>query len=626
MINRLAKAQKSWIAKFILILTALSFMSLFGVTGYINSAGSNRTIIKVDNIEISQAQFSYLLQKEINAARNLLGDSFNLTDEMRQTLIQMQTQQLVQNAVLDRTENKYHIAFKPSLVQSIIFNDPAFRDVSGSFNREIFRQVLSKGGLTENELIADIKRDLVRRLLIDMPVQGINVPEVFLQAEAVVDNKRRTFKYVFIRPDEVAIDRKITEEEVEQYYQDFAPNFIEPERRNATVLVLSLKDIAKQMVIDDADVETYYNEHKSEYEMPETRQVLQMMFADEQSANKAFFALQNGTDFYEVAANEAGQSEEDTDLGYVAKDELVYELAEVAFGLSKGGYTKPVQIGDMWQILKVADIKVGTKVPYAKAAEEIRENLKNERLYDESYTILTQIEDILGAGAGLETLSEQFGTALLQVKGLAENGSVSEVNAELAALVHDIDFIDTIFSYNEDEISQVLETEEGLAVVRVDKIMDSHPNDLEDVRDEIEKLWAVNEKAAIAQELLNNLMYDLENGDELSAAAKGYGLTVYRSQPITRNETFANIGYADIREMFTEPLNTPRQIQQGDDYVVAVAEEDYKNSAPLSESEQLLIKQKAYQSLAYDFAQALLSSYANEYDIQIKYKLLGFEY
>ena len=626
MINKLAKAQKSWIAKFILILTALSFMSLFGVTGYINSAGSNRTVIKVDNIEISQAQFSYLLQREINTARHLLGDRFDLTDEMRQALIQAQTQQLVQDAVLDRTEAKYHVSFRPALVQSVIFNDPAFKDASGNFNRDVFRQVLSRGGTTEEELVADIERDLTRRLLINMPVEGINVPEVLRRAEELADNKRRTFRYVIIRPEEVTVDRKISEDEVEQYYEDFAPNFIEPERRDVTVLLLSMKDIADKMVVDDEEVKAYYEEHKNEYETPQTRQVLQMMFADEQEANKAYFALQNGTDFYKVAEEVANQSKEDTDLGYVAEDELVYELSAEAFSLPKGGYTKPVQVGDMWQILKVADIKAGEKVPYAKAAADIREILKNERLYDESYEILTNMEDALAAGSSLEALAKTYAAVLLNVQGVAENKSVVSVAPEAAFLLQNMDFIDTVFSYNAGEISQVLETEDGLAVVRVDKVIESHPKDIDSVRGEIEELWTVNEKAAIAQEMLNNLMYDLENGDALPAAAKRYGLKVYRSQPVTRNETFANIGYADIREMFTEPLNTPKQIQQGDDYVIAVAEEDYKNSAPLSENEQLLIKRKAYQSLLTDYAEAMLSSFADEYDISIQYKLLGFEY
>ena len=95
MINKLAKAQKSWIAKLIFTLTGLSFMSLFGISGYLSSAGSNRTVIKVDNIEISQAQFSYLMQKEMNMARQLLGDNSDLNDDIRDALLQTQTKQLV---------------------------------------------------------------------------------------------------------------------------------------------------------------------------------------------------------------------------------------------------------------------------------------------------------------------------------------------------------------------------------------------------------------------------------------------------------------------------------------------------------------------------------------------------
>mgnify|MGYP002766517336 CR=1 FL=1 len=55
----------SWLVKGILILTALSFMSLFGVSGYINTANSNKPVIKVDDLEISQSEFNYLLQKEL---------------------------------------------------------------------------------------------------------------------------------------------------------------------------------------------------------------------------------------------------------------------------------------------------------------------------------------------------------------------------------------------------------------------------------------------------------------------------------------------------------------------------------------------------------------------------------
>ena len=51
MMSKIRKLQDTWVAKGIFILTALSFMSLFGISGYINSAGQNRTVIKVNDIE-----------------------------------------------------------------------------------------------------------------------------------------------------------------------------------------------------------------------------------------------------------------------------------------------------------------------------------------------------------------------------------------------------------------------------------------------------------------------------------------------------------------------------------------------------------------------------------------------
>ena len=54
MMTKIRSVQDSWAAKSILILTALSFMSLFGVSGYLSSAGKNRPIIKVDDIIVYQ--------------------------------------------------------------------------------------------------------------------------------------------------------------------------------------------------------------------------------------------------------------------------------------------------------------------------------------------------------------------------------------------------------------------------------------------------------------------------------------------------------------------------------------------------------------------------------------------
>ncbi len=623
MINKLAKAQKSWVAKLILSLTALSFMSLFGVSSYLSNANNNRTVIKVDNIEISQAQFSYLAQNELFMATKLLGDSQELTDEMQTALIYNLSQKLVTDSVIDRTADKYNILFSPQFIHSLIVNDKTFRDDTGNFSREMFRELLAAGGLSESEYIKSISRDMVRRLVIYNQVLNVNVPQVLLDAETKVDNKRRAFKYVNIKPSEMKIDRTITEDEANQYYEDFSSNFIEPESRDVSILYLPMQNIYNNIKIAEEDIRYYYDENKSDYEQPEKRQVLQMMFDSEKEANKAFFELQNGKDFYEVAKENVGQSEEDTNLGLVSVDELLPELAKEVFALNINQFSKPIKVEDVWQIVKVEDIKPETKVDYALASSEIEKILKDERLYNESYEVLSTIEDMIGSGLDLSSIAKEFNTKVEKISGVTENNSSLSVPHGLEKTVASEEFSDAVFSYAPGEISQVIETDDGLMVVKVDTINEAHLKPLEEVYNEIIELWTANEKIAIAQEKLNDVMHDMENGDDLSDVGNRYGLTVYKSSPITRNETFANVGYADIRAMFAEALNIPRQMQYGDDYIVAVAVNDYDNSVELSDEEKALIKRNAEQSLTKDFAEALLKSYADDYKIRVKYKLIG---
>ena len=615
MITKLAKAQKSWLAKLILILTALSFMSLFGVAGYIQSAGENRTVIKVDDVEISQAQFSYLLQKELNAAQNLLNEDEEISDEMRESLIAAQIQTLVNESVLDRSAEKYHIMFHPLYIKSLILNEPSFK-IGGEFNQELFRRVLSENQTTEAEYTNALKRDLIRRILVDLPVSGINVPAVYRDLEQKADNKRRTFKYVRIVAQDMHIDRQISDDEIEQYYEDFTANFQTPETRDVSVLTLKLKQIADQMEIAPADIENYYQENISNYETPDKRDLLQMMFDDADSANDAYASLQNGADFYQVASDKALQSKAETELGLTAEEELLPEIGPDVFDLPINGFTKPFQNNDRWQILKVVGIENGTKTSLMKAAVEIKNILKDERLYDEAYQVLNNMEDSLAAGKTLEDMAKEYNAELREVKGVAlDNSSADSLQNQ--------DVLDAAFNYAETETSRVIETDDALVVVRVNKIHEPYTKSLDDVRAEIRALWLENEKSALARELSADIMNSLESGENISAVAERYGLKLYQSQPITRNETFANIDYADVREMFAEPLQTPRQIQQGEDFIVAVSDRDFKDSTPLTEAEKALVQNKAYLAIKRDFADILTAAYANQYKIRIKYKLLG---
>ena len=123
--------------------------------------------------------------------------------------------------------------------------------------------------------------------------------------------------------------------------------------------------------------------------------------------------------------------------------------------------------------------------------------------------------------------------------------------------------------------------------------------------------------------MVNDIVHDLEEGDDFTKTAQRFGLHVYKSQPITRNETFADLSYQDVRELFAQELNTPYQTNVKGQYVVVVGVEDFQNSVPLSEDEMNMVRFKVRYEVVRDLQKAMLDSYAKDYKTKIKYKLMG---
>lgn len=620
MISTFSKMHNSLFTKIILTITALSFMSLFGVSGYINSANSNKPVIKVDNLEISQSEFNYMLQKELSKLKDM--DSANPEEaEARKAEISAELAKIkLDDLLLENTMKKFKVDVTDSLVSQIIQISPQFLN-NGQFDREMYKWYMNKNNLTEKDLVAEIKRNIGRKILIETQVEGFKVPEVLQSQMQKVLGQRRTFKYIKLAAADAKIDRKPSQEELDQYYEDFTEDFRVPEKRDVKVLSLPLETIEKSINVSDDEINTYYKEHIEEYEQPEKRHVLQLAFEDEESAKKAEAELA-AKDFMAVAA-ENGQSAEDTDFGDVAKSDLSDELADVVFSLAKGQISKPENINGGWQILKVTDIIPASSTPRAQANAQIKKTIQEERAYDGSYELMTSIEDKLGAGVSLADIAKEYNIELVDVKNLAEDGSSDNKDKQLAEVLKNKDVIDAAFSYNAGEVSQTIEGDDGLIVVEVEKVHESHIQPENEVTAKITKLWQESEKVSITQELVDNINHDLEAGDTLSEVAGRYNLPVMKTMPITRGETFADLNFNDMKTLFSAGKEEVKVLQHGDDYLIAETNEVYDDSSALSQEDKNFLKQALQAEMAQEMADALLHGYAKDYKVEVNYGRMG---
>ena len=620
MISTFSKMHNSLFTKIILTITALSFMSLFGVSGYINSANSNKPVIKVDDLEISQSEFNYMLQKELSKLKDM--DSANPEEaEARKAEISAELAKIkLDDLLLENTMKKFKVDVTDSLVSQIIQISPQFLN-NGQFDREMYKWYMNKNNLTEKDLVAEIKRNIGRKILVETQVEGFKVPEVLQSQMQKVLGQRRTFKYIKLVAAEAKIDRKPSQEELNQYYEDFTEDFRVPEKRDVKVLSLPLETIEKSINVSDDEINAYYKEHIEEYEQPEKRHVLQLAFEDEESAKKAEAELA-AKDFMAVAA-ENGQSAEDTDFGDVAKSDLSDELADVVFSLAKGQISKPENINGGWQILKVTDIIPASSTPREQANAQIKKTIQEERAYDGSYELMTSIEDKLGAGVSLADIAKEYNIELVDVKNLAEDGSSDNKDKQLAEVLKNKDVIDAAFSYNAGEVSQTVEGDDGLIVVEVEKIHESHIQPENEVTAKITKLWQESEKVSITQELVDNINHDLEAGDTLSEVAGRYNLPVMKTMPITRGETFADLNFNDMKTLFSADKEETKVLQHGDDYLIAETNEVYDDSSALSQEDKNFLKQALQAEMAQEMADALLHGYAKDYKVEVNYGRMG---
>lgn len=623
MITKLSKFKDSWIIKILLTLTALSFVSLFGITSYIGSAGKNNPVIEVDDIKVTKAEVNAEYAHELQMAQNLFGENLDINEAMKVAILQNIMQKELINSIMQATAQDLGVSISDDYIRKIIFSQAEFLDANGQFSHEKFSRLLALSGWTEDKYIQTLKLDIVKQHLVQGLVTGFNVPAFMTPYLEKIANQQKVFKYISIDTDKLPIDRKISQEELEQYYQDFSAQFTEPEKRDASFIVLNLNDMAAQYTPSKDEIQAYYDEHIDQFVTPEKRNILQMVFDKEDDAFAAMQKLNAGQDFYAVAKEMANQDKEATELGWVAKDQLIADMGDRMFEAKKNEVAGPVKSEMGWHIMKLVGVKAKSEMSRAAADKKIISELRKEQAYDIAYEKMAKIEDEIGAGKAFADIAKENNATIYSVKGIDDQGKAKSISKGQEKLLKSTDFVDAVFSYNVDEISQVIEEEDGFVIVNVDKIVDAHPMDINDVKPEIEKMWGENERSAIAQEIVNDVTHDLESGDNIKEVAARFKLKLNTTKPLKRNENFANLNGIQMKEMFQEPLNSAKVYNLDNITIIAVADKVVDANKKLSKDEANALLMKASAEISQESANNLVDAYGANYDVKVDYKEAG---
>ncbi len=242
MIEKFRKIQHSWAIKAILVLTALSFMSLFGVSGYVNSAGANKTVIKVDGTKIGLNEIYALYNRDIYMAQAMFGKDLNLTEEQKKSIMIELVNKEAKNLVILKIAQENGIDVSDEIIKSVIQSQDMFKNENGEFSYQLFQRFLAMTSQSEASYVQKLSTDIKKQILLNNIIADIKYPksyEAYLKKAAGI---KKTFEYIEINSEAIAVDRKISEDELDQYYTDFSAEFMASETRDVKYVFINTKD------------------------------------------------------------------------------------------------------------------------------------------------------------------------------------------------------------------------------------------------------------------------------------------------------------------------------------------------------------------------------------------------
>jgi peptidyl-prolyl cis-trans isomerase SurA len=166
-------------------------------------------------------------------------------------------------------------------------------------------------------------------------------------------------------------------------------------QEEVVVQIMLSQQRKSRSILSPAKIENYYNEQRNRFYQEERVHMKMIMlapYASEsidllmQTATKIIEELDRGVEFDELAKKYSQDTRKDRggDYGWINRSDVRDELSGVAFSLSQGSHSEPIQVNNKIFILKIEDRKEAGVQPLAEVRDQIEGILVSQLAREES--------------------------------------------------------------------------------------------------------------------------------------------------------------------------------------------------------------------------------------------------
>jgi peptidyl-prolyl cis-trans isomerase D len=549
MLRGIRTASANWLGRtvmgVVMGLLALSF-AVWGINDIFKGFGRS-TLAKVGGTEIPIEQFRRAYNDRLQQLSRQVGQPISPEQAKAIGLERSVLLGMVNDAGLDQRARQMGLGLPDTEIVRRITEDPTFRSPTGKFDRGRFDQFLRAVGMSEQGIIAEQRRLMLRRQIVESVNGEVPVPKAWLEAVNEFQNQQRNIEFVTLGPAQAGDIPAPTPEQLSKYFEERKILFRAPEYRKVEVIAVTPEELGRWMEISEADIKAEFDAHRSRYVTPERRHVEQIVFPTLQEAEAAEARIKDGLSFAALAA-ERGLKDKDIDLGTVSKNEIIDPaVATAAFALKDGEVSAPVQGRFGAVIVTVTKIEPEQGKSLADVAPQIRNEIATERAKADVRSLHEKIEDERAGGASLPQIAEKL---KLTIATYDVDRSGRDPNGKVANFPHAGQVIPAAFNSDVGADNDPLEADGGYVWYNIAGITPSRDRTLDEVKDQVEARWREDEVAARLKAKSAELLDKLKAGTAFDAVAASAGLKVQTADKLTRAKPQAGVSPRVIAAVF----------------------------------------------------------------------------
>jgi peptidyl-prolyl cis-trans isomerase D len=566
MLRGLRKASSNWLGKAIMAVVMGVLIVSFGIWGIadIFRGFGQSTLAKVGHTDISINEFRQIYSDKLQQLGRQFGRPLT-QDQARAFGLDRQTlQQTIAEAALNEEARRLGLGQSDADTMRVIFSDPNFKGVTGSFDPQRFQAIIRQFGFTEARYLADQRRVSLRRQLAGTIAAGLEPPKTLLEAISHFENEQRSIEFVRLGAAQAGTIDPPSPETLAGYFDDHKTQFRAPEYRKIAFVAITPEEIGKWTDVSDEDAKKLFEQRKDRLGTPEKRQVSQIVFPNTEEAQAAKARIDGGLSFDDLA-KERKLGEGDVDLGMVTKSGIIDPtVADAAFALASGEISQPVQGKFGVALVKVGAIQPAVQPSYESVAQDLKREIATERARSQVSSLHDKMEDERGGGASVIEAAQKLGLRTVTIDAVDRRGMLP--NGQPASdIPKGLDVVSQAFNSDVGVDNDPISFHGGYVWFDVLGITPPRDRTLDEVKDQVEARWHEDQVIGKIRTVANDMVLKLSHGGNLADEAAAIGSKVETAASFKRQASVPGVPPGAVTAAFRTAKDSAGQTQGSGD-------------------------------------------------------------